>query len=239
MTGPFRLAGLSAVLVVSQVCMADTFSFTGTFTHDTDVQFFTFTLLNDTPGVALRTWSYAGGTNAAGQAILGGGFEPYLSFFQSDGTGMNPGFITNCTTLSLPQDPTTGGCDVSYPNPYSNPFPLGVWTAGTYTVALSLDANPGLGNLSDGFFATQVLGLAAPDNFTCGIYQGTPAAVPVTDPFCSSLGSGVPRTGFWALDILNVDSAVQEAVPEPGTLALGFLGVAAFAAKRRLCSARR
>jgi hypothetical protein len=71
MTGPFRLAGLSAVLVVSQVCMADTFSFTGRFTHDTDVQFFTFTLLNDTPGVALRTWSYAGGTNAAGQAILG------------------------------------------------------------------------------------------------------------------------------------------------------------------------
>src|SRR5258706_16289448 len=101
MTGSFRLAGLSAVLAVSQVCMADTFSFTGTFTHDTDGQFFTFTLLNDTPGVALRTWSYAGGTNAAGHAILGGGFELYLSFFQNDERGIILGLISNCFRLCL------------------------------------------------------------------------------------------------------------------------------------------
>src|SRR5947209_13400271 len=132
-----RLLGLGALLMSAQICAGNNFSFTGTFTNDTDVQFFTFTLLNDTSGVALRTWSYVGGTNAAGEVISGGGFEPYLSVFLSDGTAMDPGFITNCTTLSLPQDPVTGGCDISYPNQFSNPFPGGVWTAGTYTVAIS------------------------------------------------------------------------------------------------------
>ena len=41
-------------------------SFQGTFTHDTDLVYFTFTLANPTAGVTLRTWSYAGGTNDAG-----------------------------------------------------------------------------------------------------------------------------------------------------------------------------
>ena len=48
------------------------FLLTGTFINDTDLQYFTFTLLNDTPGVALRTWSYSGGTNAAGRRFRAG-----------------------------------------------------------------------------------------------------------------------------------------------------------------------
>jgi hypothetical protein len=142
---------------------------------------------------------------------------------------MNPGFITQCPTLGLPQDPATGACDISYPNQFSNPFPGGIWTAGTYTVALSLDANAGLGNLSDGFFAPVVLGIIVPGNFTGQEFQGSPPTFPVTDPFCSDLAPGAQRTGSWALDILNVDSAVIAAVPEPGTLSLILLGLAAFA----------
>src|ERR1700742_3084344 len=66
------------------------FSFNGTFTSDTDIQFFTFTLNADTPGVTILTWSAGGGTNAAGTVIPAGGFVPDLSFFMSDGTEMNP-----------------------------------------------------------------------------------------------------------------------------------------------------
>jgi hypothetical protein len=187
-------------------------------------------LLHDTPGVALRTWSYVGGTNAGGQLIPGGGFEPLLNVFMSDGSSMNPGRITNCTDLGLDQDPNTGGCDILYPNPYSNPYPDGIWSAGTYIVALSLDANPAVGsNLSDGFFASAVLELPIPSNFTCtAAYQGTPPTYPETDPFCSTLAPWTPqRTGNWALDILNVDSASE--VPEPATISFLTIGVAGFA----------
>jgi hypothetical protein len=229
---------IAAFLSASHACFGaslGTFSFTGTFQNDTDVQLFTFTLLQDTPGVALRTWSYVGGTNAAGEVIPGGGFEPYLNLFMSDGSSMNPGFITNCTDLGLPQDPFTGGCDISYPNPYSNPYPGGTWSAGTYIVALSLDANPSVGmTLSDGFFASVVLGLPTPSNFTCGpAYQGSPSRFPETDPFCSTLSPvGPQRTGNWALDILNVDSASE--VPEPATISFMTLGVAGIVMRRRL-----
>lgn len=61
------------------------FSFTGTFSQDDNVQLFHFTV-GDTSTVTLRTWSYAGGVNAAGQTIARGGFDPILALF--DGTGV-------------------------------------------------------------------------------------------------------------------------------------------------------
>jgi hypothetical protein len=36
--------------------------------------------------VTLRTWSYDGGTNEAGQTIPGVGFDPILTLFTADGT---------------------------------------------------------------------------------------------------------------------------------------------------------
>jgi hypothetical protein len=191
------------------------------------LQFFTFTLLSPTPDVTLRTWSYSGGTNAAGQAIPSGGFEPYLNLYMADGTQMNPGFAGPCGP-NLVVDTSTGVCaDVYYPT--SRSFPGGFWDAGTYTVVLSTFANPGIGNLSDGFFASQVLGLPVPSNFTCQTgplgYQGNPPTVPVDQPFCDEFFPGVQRTGNWALDILNVDSATEpSAVPEPASLSLVLLG---------------
>jgi hypothetical protein len=219
------------------------FSFTGTFTSDTDLQFFTFTLLSPTSGVALRTWSYSGGTNAASQVIPSGGFEPYLNLYLSDGTGMNPGASGPCTVpltgnpvANLLPDPATGGCgDVYYPTTKS--FPGGVWAAGTYTLALSTFANPGVGNLSDGFFAESVLGLTPPSNFTCESgspgFQGNPPTVPVDQPFCDEFSPGMQRTGNWALDILNVDSATElTGTPEPATFTLCVLGILFFCAKQ-------
>jgi hypothetical protein len=221
---------LGALLAAPSGFATSSFSFTGTFTYDTDVQFFEFTLQNDTSDVSLRTWSYAGGVNAAGQTISSGGFQPVLSLFMSDGTGMNPGIAGPCTVpptgnplSDLLPDPTTGECaDVYYPTTGS--FPGGVWQAGTYIVALSEDANPSLGNLTDGFFASGVLGLPVPSNFTCQVgspgFQGNPPTFPVTDPFCDESAPGVERTGAWALDINTVDSATEVTLPEPGTLPL-------------------
>ncbi|HUO97692.1 MAG TPA: DVUA0089 family protein, partial [Rhizomicrobium sp.] len=105
----------------------------------------------------------------------------------------------------------------------------GVWTAGTYTVVLSTFANPGIGNLSDGFFANQILGLASPSNFTCQTgplgYQGSPPTIPVDKPFCDEWLPNTERTGNWALDFYNVDSATMRNAPEPDTLPLMLAGI--------------
>jgi hypothetical protein len=235
-------AGFLLILVHSGIS-AGTFSFAGTFNNDTDLQYFTFTLLQPTAGVALRTWSYAGGTNAAGQSIASGGFEPAISIFQSDGTLMNPGISGPCSNTGTPistllPDPVTGACaDVYYPATY--PFPGGQWAPGTYTVVLSIFANAAIGpTLADGFFAPQVLQLSVPSNFTCQVgspgYQGNPPSVAVDQPFCDEWVAGVQRTGNWALDIVNVDSASQVgAVPEPASLGLVALGVLVAAGARR------
>lgn len=236
-----RLSGLALLILTSSAVHAANMSFTGTFTHDTDLQTFTFTLAAPAPGVALRTWSYAGGTNAAGQVIPSGGFEPYLNLYLADGTQMNPGFAGPCTVpptgdpvSDLLPDPTTGACaDVYYPTTRS--FPGGIWDAGTYTVVLSTFANPGIGNLSDGFFAEQVLGLTPPSNFTCLVgspgNQGNPPTVPTDQPFCDAFLPGTQRTGNWALDIL-FDDGLPPSIPEPSTLALGLLGGLFLAARR-------
>jgi hypothetical protein len=235
-----HLAGFTVLLLASPFVQASNISFTGTFAHDTDLQYFTFTLLNPTPNVALRTWSYSGGINAAGQTISSGGFEPYLNLYMPDGTQMNPGFSGPCTSpitgnsvSDLLPDSSTGACaDVYYPTTLS--FPGGVWYAGTYTVVLSTFANPGTGSLSDGFLAPQQ---GLPSNFTCQVgapgYQGNPPSVPEDQPFCDEWSPGVQRTGHWALDVLSVDSATgPSSVPEPSTLSLGLLGSLFFFAKR-------
>lgn len=228
-------AALIALLVTAPMAQATNISFTGSFTHDTDLQFFTFTLAHPTTGVALRTWSYAGGTNAAGLAIPAGGFEPYLNLYMSDGTQMNPGFSGPCTIpptgnpiADLMPDPVSGACaDVYYPTTRS--FPAGTWMPGTYTVVLSTFANPGVGNLSDGFFANVVLGLPNPSNFTCQVgptgYQGNPPTVPVDQPFCDEWLNNTQRTGNWALDFYNVDSVSAVGVPEPSSLPLMLSGL--------------
>jgi len=237
-------AGVALLFLICPSIWATTsnFSFTGNFNFDTDLQFFSFTLLSDTPNVTLRTWSYVGGTNAAGDSVAGGGFEPFLNLYTSDGTQMNPGPSGPCHAptgdplADLGQDPVTGGCgDVYYPTTLS--FPGGTWTAGTYIVVLSLYSNAGIGNLSDGFFAEQVAGVPPGSNYSCQVgptgVQGSPPTIPVDQPFCDEFLPGTERDGHWALDILGVDSAVQQTdLPEPGSLSLGLLGGLVLLAKR-------
>jgi hypothetical protein len=239
---------LLPVLVVSTMgcAAAADFSFTGTFLNDTDVQLFSFTLLNPTAGVSMRTWSYTGGTNAAGSVVPGGGFAPILNLYLADGTQLNPGTGGPCTVpatgnalTDLLPDGVTGECsDVYYPTTLS--FPAGIWQPGTYIVALSLNANPGLGDLSAGFFAPNVLGIPVPGNFTCQTgptgFQGNPPTLPVDGAFCDEFASGVQRNGSWALDILSVDSASGSGVPEPGTGLVMLIGVGVVGLRRRFCN---
>jgi hypothetical protein len=246
MLRPIRLITIAGILLTVHCCPAANFSFTGSFAFDTDVQLFTFTLLQPTAGVALRTWSYSGGTNAESDVITSGGFEPILNLYEPDGTQMNPGVGGPCTVPTtgnglsdLLPDPVTGECaDVYYPTTLS--FPGGVWDPGTYTIALTQNGNPGIGNLSDGFFAPAVLGISVPGNFTCQTgptgFQGEPPTFPVDSPFCDQFDPAAQRSGDWALDILNVDSANNDtaAAPEPGALPLFLLlAVAAVPVWRR------
>jgi hypothetical protein len=226
---------LAASLLVAAPAHAATFSFTGQFSQDTDLALFEFTLAAPTAGVELRTFAYAGGSNGAGQAIAGGGFEPVLSLFMADGSAMNPGPSGPCGGV-LPADSSTGACgDVDYPTTLS--FPAGVWAAGSYTVALSSFANPAVGNFADGFFADVVLGISSPGNFTCAVgapgYQGSPPSAPVDGAFCDEYLPGSQRDGHWALDIIAVDSARQTSpVPLPAPLPPFVVAIALLVARR-------
>src|SRR5262245_47769873 len=70
------------ILAQVSVAQADNFSFTGSFTQDDNVQLFNFTV-GALSTVTLRTWSYAGGNNSAGNAISRGGFDPILALFNA------------------------------------------------------------------------------------------------------------------------------------------------------------
>jgi hypothetical protein len=205
------LFSLAFCTLGTQSADAANFSFTGNFTHDNDVQLLQFSIASAT-SVTLNTLSFAGGTNAAGTPIAGGGFTPYLALF--DGTGN----MLNQTTGKQPcgggnpaaPDAATGACwDEYFLYDLAH---LGVLPAGSYTLALTEWDNVALGTtLADGFIYD-----SGPADFTGG-------------PFLeNSIGFGVQRDGHWAVDILAVDSASAVAVPEPDTLPLALAGLAGF-----------
>lgn len=115
------------------------FSFTGNLADGTAVQLFTFTVAAPST-VTLRTWSYAGGTNAAGQAIAGGGFDPFLWLFNGAGTLIQ----YNDDGPGVAADPVT---HVAFDS-----LLTAMLAAGSYTVALTQSSTIAVGNLSDGFW---------------------------------------------------------------------------------------
>lgn len=130
-----------ALLTAASSAFAVNFSFTGNLANDNDVQLFTFTV-GATSNVTLRTWSYAGGTNAAGTLIARGGFDPILALFNSAGAlvGQNDdgiGFVA--------ADTVTG-------RQYDTFLNVPSLAPGTYTVSVMQYANFAIGpNLSNGF----------------------------------------------------------------------------------------
>ncbi|WP_284620180.1 DVUA0089 family protein [Aquabacterium humicola] len=118
-------------------------SFTGALAGDNDVQYFSFTLAA-TADVTLRTWSYAGGVNAAGDAIAAGGFDPVISLFLGSGGGAVL-LTSDDDGIGVATDPATGAARDAL-------LALTGLPGGIYTVALSQFANFATGpSLGDGF----------------------------------------------------------------------------------------
>ncbi|MBA4143806.1 MAG: DVUA0089 family protein [Nitrosospira sp.] len=119
---------------------AGDFSFTGDFTNDDEVQPFSFTVTENFAEVTLRTWSYAGGTNAAGAEIARGGFDPILTLFDAS-TGA---LINENDDGHMTIDPLTG-------NGYDS-FLMNYFDAGSYIATVTQFESYAIGPLlSNGF----------------------------------------------------------------------------------------
>lgn len=135
-----KLTFLALGLLFGGAALAADFSFTGNLSDHNEVQLFNFSVAASST-VTLRTYSYAGGVNAAGQTILRGGFDPILALFDSTGALINQ---NDDGGGSVPADSVTG-------NHYDT-FLQSTLSAGNYTVSVMDYANFANGpNLSNGF----------------------------------------------------------------------------------------
>ena len=139
----FRNIALAACLLAAPAAEAATtnFSFNGTLNGDADVMLFTFTI-GATSDVVLRSYSYAGGTQADGTVVAAGGFDPIVALWDAAGMliqeyddGPEP----------VPADPATGAT-------YDAHLVLNALLPGTYTASIAQYANFAVSNkLADGF----------------------------------------------------------------------------------------
>jgi hypothetical protein len=207
---------------------AESLSFTGSLNTSEDVFTTTFTLTAaDT--VTFQTWGFGGGTNAAGQAISAGGFDPLVSLFNgslatatmdTDSFG-NP--LADADNLSNPPWSYVGNCPaagtvaIGTANDCGDVFMQAALAAGTYTLVLT-DANyiPAAifdnGALSEGFL-----------DLTAGVFQT-----------CDSNSNAcITPNGNYAVDIVTAQPDLQTVIPEPSTLPLLCIGFAVLAGAKR------
>jgi uncharacterized protein (TIGR03437 family) len=181
------LLGLSACL--SAPAFGQSQSFAGNFSTDADNPGFSFTL-NGTAPVVIRTYSYAGGTTAAGVPVPSGGFDPTISLYDNSGNFIVGNRDGGCSNVAA--DPVTSFCWDSYLNV--------TLPSGSYTVVITQSENlPNGPTLANSFV------YAGQANFT------TPAGASSSgfwDLFPSK------RTSAYALDVSSTALAIP-VVPPP------------------------
>jgi uncharacterized protein (TIGR03437 family) len=207
------LSGMAAV----RLCAGPGVSYTGNFVADDDQREVFFTL-SAPSSVALRTFSYAGGVNAAGTTIPAGGFDPTVSVFDSGGRLIAYNRDGGCGNVAA--DAVTSFCwdsflQVSLP-------------AGNYTAVLTQSENlPNGPTLADSFAYNPSLCVAAlvcPTTDANGNFTAAPAggAPGFWDFFPSQ------RTSFYALDIVGASASAiptitSSAVLPSATVSLPYL----------------
>jgi hypothetical protein len=190
------------------------FSFVGTFNQDDDVQLFNFTA-DGSSTVTLRSYGYAGGTQADGNVVPAGGFDPILSLFDGAGNLIADQDDAGDDGNVVPADPVTGRrFDVLFDQ---------ILAAGAYTVAISQFNNFAIGPTLLNGFARQGEG-----NFT-----GFDCSVPGGSFLDTGFSDCHQRTNAWAFDLLNVETAAAVGIPEPSTVALFAIALAGLALQRK------
>lgn len=133
------LAFAAASFSFAAPASATDFSYTGTLSDPNAVLMFNFTVGSPST-ITLRSYSYAGGTNAGGTLISSGGFDPILTLF--DSTGLEINHNDDGGSAHVPCDGTR--CYDVYLQQLLSP--------GTYTVSIQAYSNFAIGpNLSNGF----------------------------------------------------------------------------------------
>ncbi len=163
------------------------FSFKGYFTVDNEVQRFKFTVGNAST-VVLKTTSYAGGPNTAGQPVARGGLDTILAVFDSAGALI----ATNDDggACNVPADSVTGE--------YYDTLLKVALQPGNYTVTVMQYNNWARGpNLSNGFTHDG----AADNNFTKTWSGGNPGL------FYDVTGN--KRDGHWSFDVYSASKATS------------------------------
>jgi hypothetical protein len=149
----FNLAALAAtaMIALASPAAATDFSFVGTLANDDQVLFFDFTV-GAPSSVTLRTYSYAGGVNAAGAVIARGGFDPILSLY-SLATGVKLYSNDDGGSALAPEDSVSGEAWDTF-------LLVAGLPAGSYRVAVSEYDNAGPGSLSGVFNGSSSVGFS-------------------------------------------------------------------------------
>lgn len=163
---------------------AANFSFIGKFSNDNEVQPFNFSVEGSEADVTLRTWSYAGGTNAAGTEIARGGFDPIVTIFNASGSK-----ISENDDGQLVTDPVTG---VAFDS-----FLMSNLSPGSYTATLTQFGSFSVGTLADGFRGTTTINFGNRDSqWALDIINVNSASSGI--PYISAVGT-IPEPETYAM----------------------------------------
>ena len=208
------LALLALLGTTSVVLNAAGISYTGTFAADDDKRIFYFSV-SQGGAVTLRTWSYAGGINAAGSTIPQGGFDPTISVFDANGNLIASNRDGGCGNVAA--DSVTSFCWDSY---LALTLPAGNYSA-VLTEADNLPNGPTLAQsfVYDPSQCAPSSPLICPTNA-----QGVFTAAPGNAPAGFWDFSPTRRTANYALDIVGAGSTETTAITSSTSLPTGGVG---------------